>query len=229
MKYTFCILVAFVQLVSFSLFAQDNLISIGMGDLASQLHWNSTIQPPSSDIEGSPYLNKEFLIGDVYYSKKYKITEIPLRYNIYNDDMEYEINNSIMAIANPHQIDKVVLGDEVFIYLKNRASEKEEVGGFVKIWNSSSPAIITKMTVKYFEKEPQKAMTDPKPPRFKRMDNSHFLMHNHQDILRIKSVKKLILSLGNHQEKLMKFAKKEKISAKDPEELARLLDYYNGL
>ena len=76
MKKTIYTVIAFLHLICLSLFAQDNLISIGMGDLAGQLHWNNTIQPPSSDIEGSPYLNKEFEVGDVFYGKKFKITQI---------------------------------------------------------------------------------------------------------------------------------------------------------
>ena len=127
-------------------FAQKNLINLGLGDLAAQLNWNNTIIPPSSDIEGSPYLNEEFEIGEVLYGEKYKLNQIPLRYNIYNDDIEYKVENSIMAFANPHQIDKVILGNDVFIYLRNE-SISDEGGGFVKIWNYQYPAIITKMKV----------------------------------------------------------------------------------
>ena len=91
-----------------SAYAQKNLINLGLGDLAGQLHWNNTIQPPASDIEGSPYLNEEFEIGDVIYGNEYKLNQIPLRYNIYNDDIEYKVENAIMAFANPHKIDKVI-------------------------------------------------------------------------------------------------------------------------
>lgn len=218
----------FLLVTTFSLFAQDNLISLGLGDLAAQTHWNNTITPVASDIEGSPYLNEKFEIGEVYYGNKYKINEIPLRYNLYNDEMEYQVKNKIMAFANAHKIDKVLLGDDVFIYLKTRGSE-DEVSGYVKLWNEEFPAIITKMSVEFKDKEPQKALVDPLPKRFVRLDNRHFLMLNQQDIVKVKSVKKLIRLLENHQEELTNFAKNEKISSKDPSELAKLLDYYNSL
>lgn len=214
--------------LSKGIFAQKNLINLGLGDLAGQLNWNNTILPPSPDIEGSPYLNEEFEIGEVFYGNKYKLNQIPLRYNIYNDDMEYKVDNSIMAFANPQHIDQVVFGNNVFIYLRSE-SVSEEGGGFVKIWNSQYPAIITKMRVEYFDREPPKALVDPKPPRFVRKENQHFLMKSKTDAVKIKSVKRMIESLGHYKVELTRYAKTEKISARKPEELAKLLDYYSTL
>ena len=99
----------------------------------------------------------------------------------------------------------------------------------MKIWNENYPAVITKMKVEYLEREPAKALVDPKPPRFVRKDNQHFLMKSKAEIVKIKSVKRLIESLGRYKNELSQFVKTEKISARDPEELAKLLDYYNSL
>jgi hypothetical protein len=221
--------IIFLYLVaSKEVFAQKNLINLGLGELAGQLNWNNTIQPPSPDIEGSPYLNEEFEIGEVFYGNKYKLNQIPLRYNIYNDEMEYRVDNSIMAFANPHQIDKVIFGKNAFIYLRNEIIS-DKGGGFVKIWNNQYPAIITKMSVEYLEKEPPKALIDPKPPRFVNKENQHFLIKSKTDIVKIRSVKRLIESLGEYKAELTRFAKNEKLSARKPEELAKLLDYYSVL
>ena len=56
-----------------------------------------------------------------------------------------------------------------------------------------------------------------------------YIMNADGKIERIKSVKKLIKYLGSHQEELSRFAKKEKISANDPKELAKLLEYFQDL
>ncbi len=221
----------FILILGFSsitLFAQDDYISIGLGDLVGQLNLNNTIQPPSSEIEGSPYLNSEFQVGEVYYNKKYQISHLPMRYNLYNGDLEYNSNNAIMAFANPELIDKVIIGNDVFIFIE-RGRQSNLVSGFVKMWNDQFPTIISKLKIEYLKKEPAKAFEESKPARFKKKNDIHYLMKSPEDIEKIKSVKKLIQSLQNHQGELTSFSKREKISSNKPEEMARLLNFYHGL
>lgn len=54
-------------------------------------------------------------------------------------------------------------------------------------------------------------------------------MISENEIENINSMKKLIKSLGDHEVELSDFAKKEKISAGDPVELAKLCNYYKIL
>jgi len=49
------------------------------------------------------------------------------------------------------------------------------------------------------------------------------------DIRKINSVKKLIKHLGKHTAALKKFARDEKISANNTQELIRLINYYHQL
>lgn len=225
-KAIFSIFILFC-LTPISLFAQGNYISSEVRNMVDRLNWNKTVQPSSSEIQGSPYLNDEFQLGEVFYDGKYKISQLPLRYNLHTDEIEYKEKNAILAFADPNSIDKIVIGDEVFIYIKK--DKKSEVSGFVKMWNDQIPTILTKMKVNFLEKEAAKPYVEPKPDRFEPGHNKHYLMKNQDVIVKITSTKKLIKSLGEHQSELSDFAKKEKISSNDPDELAKLLDFYNGL
>ena len=226
MKKTIFFAIALLSLSSKFLYAQDNYTTREINDLIVHLDWNKTIHSISEEIQGSPYLNEEFMVGEVYYDGKYKVTDLPLRYNLYNDEIEYKDNNTPMAIAQPDKIDKVIIGKNIFIYIKKNSLHK--VSGFVRIWNDESPSILTKMKVAFFEKEPPKAIVESKPARFERKYDIHYLMKSPEEIEKIKSVKKLIQSLGNHEKELTDFAKKEKISSRNPAELAKLLDHYHG-
>ena len=227
MKKTIFFAIALLSLSSKYLYAQDNYTTGKINDLIVHLDWNKTIHSMSAEIQGSPYLDEEFKVGEVYYKGKYKVTDLPLRYNLYNDEIEYKDNNAPMAIAQPDKIDKVIIGKDIFIYIKKNSLHK--VSGFVRIWNDEYPSILTKMKVAFFEKEPPKAIVESKPARFERKHDIHYLMKSPDEIEKIKSVKKLIQSLGNHEKELTDFAKKEKISVRKPEELAKLLNYYQGL
>lgn len=223
---TFSVLFLF-SILPISLYAQDTYVASEIRNLVGRLNWNKTIQPTSNEIQGSPYLNDEFQLGEVYYDGKYKISQLPLRYNLYNDEIEYKEKNAIMAFADPNNIDKVVIEDQVFIYIKH--GKKSEVSGFVQMWHDKLPTVLTKMKIDFLNQEEAKPYVEPKPDRFERGYSKHYLMKCLHEIERIVSIKKLIKSLGAHQAELSAFAKKEKISSSDPEELAMLLNYYHEL
>lgn len=215
------------SLATISLRAQDSYIASEVRDLKDRLNWNKTIQTPSADIQGSPYLNEEFQPGDVYYDGKYKITQLPIRYNLHTDEMEYKEKGAILAFADPNSIDKIIIGNRFFVYIKENTQNK--VSGFVQIWNEQYPAITTKIKVDFFPKEEAKPIVEAKPARYERGHSKHYLMKNEYGLEKIGSVKKLIKSLGKHESELSAFAKKEKISGSKPEQMAKMLEYYHRL
>ncbi len=225
-KYIFFIAI-FVGVASNLVHAQINYTLKELSEKVDQLKWNNRTQYDYSNVQGTPYLFEEFINGEVYYDRKIKISPILLRYNLYNDEFEYKDKSLNMTISNPESIDKIVLQGQVFIYVDNKNQAK--VSGYVKRWNDQFPAVLTKMKIEFFKKEEPRPYVESKPERFERAHNKHYLMKSEQDIERISSVKKLIKSLGNHKSELTEFAKKEKISSSDPEELAQLLKFYQGL
>lgn len=80
------------------------------------------------DIQGSPFLNQEFVNGSVYTTTKFQYADIPLRYNIYNDNIEFKTpENKILAIAQPETIDKITFGDYTMEYLSYMNVKKYEM------------------------------------------------------------------------------------------------------
>ncbi len=202
-------------------------MDLGINEIGGQVNKHSLSSGRSAEISGSPYLNESFENSNIFYDEKYRITKVPIRYNIYADQIEYKSSNIILSFANPEKIDSIVSESEVFIYLQK--NEHHKVRGFAKLWNDVYPAVLTKMKVEFFNKEKAQAFAEARPARFERAMDRHYLIVSEDEIAIISSVKKLIKSLGNHTTELSDFAKKEKVSANDPEELAILLDYYHGL
>jgi hypothetical protein len=208
-------------------FSQDGFISRGMNDLIGQVDLIKRAQPGTSTIEGTPYLNDEFIAGTIYFDKKYKIDQVPLRLNLYNDEMEFKEKNVTMAIADPSRINKIEMGAYTFIYLPD--DKKEKVGGFVRLWNPELPSIITKMEIDFLKMEPAKPYVAALPDRFERGHDKHFLLTSTNEIEKITSVKKLIQAIGVHESELSDYARKEKVSSGNIEELVKLMEYYHSL
>ena len=63
------------------------------------------------DIEGTPYLDDEFIKGTVYTTSKQKIIDIPVRYNIYNDNLEFKSPEAkILAVSKPETLELIDFG-----------------------------------------------------------------------------------------------------------------------
>ena len=185
-----------------------------------------TPKPPGSElIDGTRNLYDDFRIGEIYYKVNGAKLQVPLRFNIYNDEFEYIKNDTVYSLGNFDLLDKIVFENKIFIYIV--PDPDESVSGFVIKRNTDLPAIITKMDMRLYAKE--KSVFGYKPKRFEREEDRHYIMNADGKIERIKSVKELIKYLSSHQEELSKFAKEEKISANDPKKLAKLLDFFQDL
>jgi hypothetical protein len=215
------------HLVATPAFSQDVYINRSIADLANEVQWNRKATISAATIAGSPYLHDDFQEGVVYLDGKYKVDHVPMRLNLHSGEMEFMTKNTVLVIAEPGKVDKIVIGQEVFLYLENE--QKGQVSGFVKQWNDSLPAIITKMKVDFFPKEAAKPYVEPKPDRYERAPDEIFLLIKDGNLERVSTIKKLIQSLGAHESELQEFAKKEKTSASDPAELAAFIDYFRKL
>jgi hypothetical protein len=214
-------------LIAMPAFSQDVYINRSIADFATEVQWNKKTNISAATIAGSPYLHDDFQEGVVYLDGKYKVDHVPMRLNLHSGDMEFKSKNTVMVIAEPAKVDKIVIGQEVFLYLEKE--QKGQVSGFVKQWNDSLPAIITKMKVDFFPKEAAKPYVEPKPDRYERAPDEIFLLIGEGNMERVSTIKKLIQSLGAHESELQEYAKKEKTSASDPAELAAFIDYFRKL
>jgi hypothetical protein len=106
------------------LLAQSAFVDVPVSDFMNRVNKNNQLEFNQPDIEGTPYLNEEFIDGAIYYDGKYRIPSIPLRVNLYNDAMEYKDKNTILAVAKPERIDKIIIDDQTFIYLKKKTKAK---------------------------------------------------------------------------------------------------------
>jgi hypothetical protein len=207
--------------------AQGLYVNTGISDLFGDVYRESRIKPENPNISGSPYLNDQFVNGIIYYDGKYKVDNIPLRLNICLDELEYKNRNTVLAVAEPTKIDSIVIDNTTFIYIP---SEKHcPISGFVKLSGSELPAILTKYEAVFRNKEPAKPYGEPKPDRYERAMDRYYLLKADREVSAITSVKKLIKSMGDHEDELKTYAKEHKTSASDLEELIILVDFFHTL
>ncbi len=182
-----------------------------------------------SKIQGSPYLNDEFISGSVFTTSKTQFTDVPLRYNIYNDNIEFKQNNNpVQELANPEIVEKVEFGDYKFVYIPYSDSRKTDKG-FFNILEEGKATLYQKPLVIFEEAKATSPYQDAKPARFDRKSDEYYIGVENGEAKKIDSKKDLPDLFPDHKKEVETFIKKKKVKPNDEESLVELVKYYNSL
>lgn len=104
----------FSVFLSVTAFAQST-VGLGTTNNSQTLYLSNMIgkekQPFNGmDLEGSPYLNEEFVTACVETNRGYKASNVLVRFNIYTNAFEFKQNKSIFELINVKLV-KIMLND----------------------------------------------------------------------------------------------------------------------
>ena len=190
--------------------------------------WNSGTLT-EKNIEGSPYLTNEFIDGSIFTIQKEKYVDIPVRYNIYNDQLEFKnADGEIQALANPEIVEKVEFGDYKMDYLPYTYSKKIRRGFFI-ILVEGKASLYTKKNINFKEAEQPGAYKEAEPPKFVKGPDEYFIRVGLEEAKLVGSKNDLMDIFPDHKNEIEQFIKKNKVKTNKPESLKELVDYYNTL
>ncbi len=184
-------------------------------------------QKSYSNIEGTPYMSEDFKPGEVY-TKDSILYEGPLRYNIYEDEIEFKANDKIYWIAKPQDIVYVKIEKSSFIFI-HTDEKKNKKGSYYELLVGGKCQLLLKRNIVFLEAEASKPYIDEKAARFQMMKDTYFLQIDNvlpQSITNMKSIKNVISEKSSD---ISKYIKREKISAKEKDDLIKLVKYCNSL
>jgi hypothetical protein len=190
--------------------------------LTSDLHKGMTTD---AKVEGTVYFSEELSNGTIYTRNRI-FSNLPMRYNIFDDNIEFQEKDTVLALLPDPFILKVEYGERTFVvdYL---LKEKGKAGFFHRL-DSGKLTLMAKMAVTFLRAVEEKAMQPAKPAQFKRLEDVYYYKIGNGPVTRIQSVKKLIESLPDHNDEMQDYVRTEKISLKDGAELTKLVKYYNS-
>jgi hypothetical protein len=176
------------------------------------------------DIEGNPYLNSEFVDG-VFYLKDTTAVKLKIRYNIYADEMEYQLKGIEYTVGNPESINKILLGKSVFVNLPFVAK-----GGYFELLESGKCYLIQKRCVKFKPAEgPKPIEARSIPAQFIQERDVFYILTNNSTVTTIVNKKSLLNALQDQKVKIESFIKQEKIKNTKKDNLIKIIKYYNSL
>ncbi|WP_276370694.1 hypothetical protein [Chryseolinea sp. H1M3-3] len=188
-------------------------------------------QAEAPKIEGSPYLDDKYVDGEIFFGEANKVanTKVPVRYNIYQDLMEYQQNGKALALDPSNKIKKVHLGENTFVVEKYELNGKTKYG-FLSVLDSGKVMLLSKKMIKFQQALKGRALDGgDQPAKYSRMSDAYFYKIGDGELRQVGNLKELISTFPDKQEELSQYARQEKISPKKEAELLKLIRYYNSL
>ena len=181
-----------------------------------------------TDYEGSPYLNDDFISGDVFINDG-RYQNVLLRYNIYKDYMEFKKDSRTYVLDPNKKIQKITIGSDVFIVGDFSYRSQKKVG-YLMLLDSGKASLMMKHIVSYREPQPPKPIeTEGKPARYSELPDIFYFRIGNGEIKEIESLRKMVEEFPDKQSELNEFIKNEKISVRKKDEMIKLIRYYNSL
>lgn len=199
-----------------------NSTKIARGELKTMLTEN--------DIEGSPYLNDEFIEGTIYTTSQTKYVDVPLRYNIFNEQIEFKAGDGpVQALAAPETVEKVEFGDYKMVYAPYTLSRKIRRSFFRELESGDRAVLLARPQVLFEDAKEPAAYQEAEPPKFIRKSDDYYIRVGKEPAVMISRKKDLEEVFPNHKKEVRSFIKKNKVKPNKPERMAELVQYYNSL
>lgn len=189
--------------------------------------WRNTLS--EEQIDGSPYLSSEFAEGTVYTTQRLQYKGIPLRFNIYSDELQFKNpQGEIMAIAKPEIVERAVFDNNQLVYLQYSASGKTKSGYFL-LAEEGKAWFLVKPQIGFQEATQPAAYKDAEPAKFIKKADEFYLRVGNTAAVLVNNKKDLIAAFPDNQEKIESFISKNKIKTNKKEDIAEVVKYYNSL
>lgn len=232
MKFSFT---TFAMIIAVSGFGQG-FLNAGSGEIEqvkdmqkfmSDLSLNKKVQSQDAIIEGSAYLEEEFVNGVVALTNGTSYADIPLRYNAYNEEMEFRDNNgNRFNLDNRETIREITIGKSKFIYtvckLKN---ENKKI--YAEVLTQGTVSLLKHYRINYMPAKEAESYKAPQPPRLVKAPSEYLIQKADGSTQVFKNKKELLKLLSAKSGKIDKFIDQQKLSFRNEDDLISIVAYYN--
>lgn len=197
---------------------------------ADEVKYNETTKNVKlTEIQGSPYLTDSFVVGSIYTNRNEQFQNIPVRYNIYTDNVEYIMGaSSVLELKNPETVEKIEFENYKLIYL-SLSDKKNAVKGFFVLLTEGYATLLSKPRITLQKPTPQGGYNDYQPPGFLRHPDIYYLKIGNNNLNIIRSKRNLIKSFPDCRKNLTNYINANNINISDQKGLTDLVQFYNSL
>lgn len=233
MKFLFTTLALFVSIFTFAqatLSVRTNEVAQAndLENLLRELSYTRNEEPKVENIEGSVYLNEEFVDGTVALTTGEKYSNIPLRYNIYNDEIEFRnTRGQLFNINNPDVIQNLTIGETKFIYIEYKL-KKENKKLFAEVLSEGDVSLLKHNRLKLMPSQQAQLHKEAQPPRLVKIPSEYLIRKADGSAQLFNNEKELLTILADKGEKINSLIDQQKLSVNKEDDLIKIINYYNS-
>ena len=180
-------------------------------------------------VKGSPYMMEEFVDGYVVTNNNFKYVDIPLRYNIYNDNIEFQRDDEILAFNNPSDYRVIAIGNHIFIYSEYASSNSNKSTYFEVLNNNKKLLLLKRYGMELINPVASKGYVEAKPAEFKQNPVRYYLKVDGMPAQEIGNLNTTFLLFGDKKSAIEDLIKMEKLKLRKQSDLLRIVDFYNAM
>lgn len=221
--------VVFAQEPNLSTPVDVGAMTNNMENLLRALNYNTNIERTADDIEGSAYLREEFLDGRVTLENGVEYNHIPLRYNVYNDLVEFKSSNGeVYNINNPDVVEGIVIGDKIYRYLTCEV-QKEEVRVLAELLFDGTVKLYKHYRMRIQPGRVAGTHTKAQPPKFVNTPSLFVVEIPGTGLEVINGKKELFAVFGDKSAQIKKFMKDRGLSVKQEADLVKIIEFVSSI
>lgn len=209
--------------------AQETTNTVGIEQFLHYDRLNRIIekrdQNPYENYIGNPYLYKDFVGGEIVTTDNFRYKG-KMRYNIYDDEIEYIVNDDKFWVSNPWVLDFITIDSITFIYC-SADNQNNEKGSYYLLLAQGNCKLLLKKSVILNDPVVAKPYVDAKPAEFVDRRDFYYILLENQEPAKITTKQKLIELFPGKTKQMKNYLKK--ISLNKEKDLVKLVEYYNGL
>lgn len=186
------------------------------------------VNPDSTGVEfeGDPFLSPDFKPGEIIDKNGDKFVDIPLRYNIYNDNFEFQKDEIPYALPTKDFARTVLLDNKIFRY--SEYTYKVEKSGYLEIISDGRYTLYKLHRITFEEPKEEVAYQDASPGKFRKLSPEYFLSDENNKPLHFSNKKQLIDLFPNESEKIKSFTRDKRLKIKKETDLILLTEFLNN-
>lgn len=181
-------------------------------------------------IAGNPYLEKNFKTGKIISKVHLKFPDLPLRYNVYTDNIEYKgPDGKVYALKDHNKVSAYQIGDTTFVYLPYYKKKNEIGSGYFQLLVPGNVSALVRYSVYLLPATPERPYQKAKPERFSEISKTYYVKIGDEPAQAVNKTKEFIRLFPAYGKQLTKYIKQHKIRLQKQEDFIRLVKYYQSL
>jgi hypothetical protein len=182
-------------------------------------------------VRGTPFMQDEFMFGVLNLVDSVNIQGQKYRYNVYADEMQFILEEDTVSIFQPLKVNSIQFGERKFIYDLRMTGKDMLEAGYMEVLEEGNVSLLLWRTARL---EVDEYVTNymgggGTGDLYYKHSKFYYIKTGDTAARKIRNIKDLIKQLPEHQSQVKKYLKSERIRFKDPEDLRKLVAYYNSL